>query len=159
MIFLDFSVSDAKAYVDFILNSIRRKDLFHSIELKPESCWEYLMWMDQVIAIITIKKIQNLRKLRVVLTFARQSGLSHQPLCFLSTNKQVLKLEIILLYQANHGGVRGRLPKEAEDEEVIEGTADDSNEIMATPDNEVKEEKIHSTVYIYHTFLTKIMPP
>ena len=73
MIFLDFSVSDAKAYVDFILNSIRRKDLFHSIELKPESCWEYLMWMDQVIAIITIKKIQKLRKLRVVLTFAKDS--------------------------------------------------------------------------------------
>lgn len=54
--FLDFSVSDAKAYVDFILNSIRRKDLFHSIELKPESCWEYLMWMDQVTAIIIIAK-------------------------------------------------------------------------------------------------------
>lgn len=34
--------------MDFILNSIRRKDLFHSIEIKPESCWEYLMWMDQV---------------------------------------------------------------------------------------------------------------
>ena len=42
------SVSDAKAYVDFILNSIHKKDLFHSIEIKAESCWEYLMWMDQV---------------------------------------------------------------------------------------------------------------
>ena len=55
--------------------------------------------------------------------------------------------------QANHGGVRGKLPKEAEDEEVMEGTADDNDEIMATPDDEVKEEKIHSTVYIYHTYL------
>ena len=43
--------------------------------------------------------------------------------------------------QANHGGVRGKLPKEAEDEEVIEETADDSDEIMATPNDEVKKEK------------------
>ena len=62
IIFLNFSVSDAKAYVDFILNSIRRKDLFHSIELKPESCWEYLMWMDQVIAIIIIAKNQKVKE-------------------------------------------------------------------------------------------------
>ena len=55
--------------------------------------------------------------------------------------------------QANHGGVRGKLPKEAEDEEAMEGTADDSDEIMATPDDEVKEEKIHSIVYVYHTYL------
>ena len=59
--------------------------------------------------------------------------------------------------QANHGGVRGKLPKEAEDEEVMEGTADDSDEIMATPDDEVKEEKIHSTVYIYHTYLPYLL--
>lgn len=47
LVFLS-SVADAKAYVDFILNSIHKKDLFHSIEIKAESCWEYLMWMDQV---------------------------------------------------------------------------------------------------------------
>lgn len=82
------SVSDAKAYVDFILNSIHKKDLFHSIEIKAESCWEYLMWMDQ----------------------------------------------------ANHGGVRGKLPKENDDEEPVDGTAylNDSNDelIAATPEDE-----------------------
>ena len=88
-----------------------------------------------------------------MLSFVKDSQGSLINLCFLSTNKQVLNLEIILLYQANHGGVRGKLPKEAEDEEAMEGTADDSDEIMATPDDEVKEEKIHSTVYIYHTYL------
>ena len=72
-IFLNSSVSDAKAYVDFILNSIRRKDLFHSIELKPESCWEYLMWMDQVIAIIIIAKNHKFKKFRVELSFVKDS--------------------------------------------------------------------------------------
>ena len=81
IIFLNFSVSDAKAYVDFILNSIHRKDLFHSVELKPESCWEYLMWMDQVIAIIIIAKDQKFKKIRSRAIFCkRQSRLSHQPL-------------------------------------------------------------------------------
>ena len=88
-----------------------------------------------------------------MLSFVKDSQGSLTNLCFLSTNKQVLNLEIILLYQANQGGVRGKLPEEAEDEEVTEGTADDSDEIMATPDDEVKKEKIHSTVYIYHTYL------
>ena len=88
-----------------------------------------------------------------MLSFVKDSQGSLTNLCFLSTNKQVLNLEIILLYQANHGGVRGKLPKEAEDEEVMEGTADDNDEIMATPDDEVKEEKIHSIVYVYHTYL------
>ena len=78
LIFLDFSVSDAKAYVDFILNSIRRKDLFHSIELKPESCWEYLMWMDQVIAIIIVAKNQKFKKIQSCTIFCnRQSRFSH----------------------------------------------------------------------------------
>ena len=88
-----------------------------------------------------MQKIKNLRKFRVILSFVKDSQGSLTNLCFLSTNKQVLNLEIILLYQANHGGVRGKLPKEAEDEEVIEETADDSDEIMATPDDEVKKEK------------------
>eukprot|EP00112_Aurelia_sp_Birch-Aquarium-sp1_P000107 Seg1008.10 transcript_id=Seg1008.10/GoldUCD/mRNA.D3Y31 product="DNA polymerase epsilon catalytic subunit A" protein_id=Seg1008.10/GoldUCD/D3Y31 len=40
-------VKDALAYVQFILRSIQSKDLFHSIDLAPTSCWEYLYWMDQ----------------------------------------------------------------------------------------------------------------
>ena len=87
-----------------------------------------------------------------MLSFVKDSQGSLTNLCFLSTNKQVLNLEIILLYQANHGGVRGKLPKEAEDEEVIEETADDSDEIMATPDDEVKEEK-YTALYM-STILT-----
>lgn len=42
------SVKDALAYVQFILRSIQTKDLFHSIDLSPTSCWVYLYWMDQV---------------------------------------------------------------------------------------------------------------
>eukprot|EP00794_Sanderia_malayensis_P002850 gene2850-3296_t len=41
-------VKDALAYVQYILKSIQSKDLFHSIDLSPHSCWEYLYWMDQV---------------------------------------------------------------------------------------------------------------
>lgn len=114
------------------------------------------MWMDQVLAII-IAKNQKFKKIQCYTIFRkRQSRLSHQPLCFLSTKKTGLKIRnniFCFTMQANHGGVRGKLPKEAEDEEEMEGTADDSDEIMATPDDEVKEEKIHSTVYIYHTYL------
>ena len=60
--------------------------------------------------------------------------------------------------QANHGGVRGKLPKEAEDEEVMEGTADDSDEIMATPDDEVKEERHWNLkdLFVDNKFLSEI---
>lgn len=56
--------------------------------------------------------------------------LETQQLCFVS--------------QANHGGVRGKLPKEIHEEEVVENMEDLENstdELMATPndDNEVKK--------------------
>ena len=56
--------------------------------------------------------------------------LETQQLCFVS--------------QANHGGVRGKLPKEIHEEEVAENMEDLENstdELMATPndDNEVKK--------------------
>ncbi|XP_065055976.1 DNA polymerase epsilon catalytic subunit A-like isoform X2 [Rhopilema esculentum] len=41
------NVKDALAYVHFILKSIQCKDLFHSIDLAPTACWEYLYWMGQ----------------------------------------------------------------------------------------------------------------
>lgn len=47
-----------------------------------------------------------------------------------------------MLCQANHGGVRGKLPKEGEDEEAVEETAnleDSSDELIATQDDEVKK--------------------
>ncbi|XP_031567678.1 DNA polymerase epsilon catalytic subunit A-like [Actinia tenebrosa] len=75
------SVSDALAYVEFILKSIQSKDLFHSIDIVPTSCWEFLMWLDQ----------------------------------------------------ANHGGVRGKLPTGAEENGDTGGDSED--EIQGTPEN------------------------
>lgn len=37
---------DALAYVEYITNSIKSKELFHLIEMSYEQCWEYLMWLD-----------------------------------------------------------------------------------------------------------------
>ena len=42
------SLVDALAYVEYISNSIRAKELFHSIDLEYKQCWEYLLWLDQV---------------------------------------------------------------------------------------------------------------
>ena len=45
--------------------------------------------------------------------------------------------------KANHGGVRGKLPKENDDEEPMDGTAnlnDSNDELIATmPDDEVND--------------------
>ncbi|XP_062505128.1 DNA polymerase epsilon catalytic subunit A-like isoform X2 [Corticium candelabrum] len=40
-------LEDAFAYLLFILESIHQKELFHSVEIEPKSCWEHLTWMDQ----------------------------------------------------------------------------------------------------------------
>ncbi len=58
IVFADFSkivvctkkkcVEDASAYIEFILGSIRSRDLFHSIQIEPMTCWSYLFWMNQV---------------------------------------------------------------------------------------------------------------
>ena len=52
--------------------------------------------------------------------------------------------QLYFVSQANHGGVRGKLPREIDEEEVAENMEDLENstdELMATPndDNEVKK--------------------
>lgn len=43
------TVQDAVGYVEFVVSSIRNKELFHSIQMTYSQCWEYLMWLDPVI--------------------------------------------------------------------------------------------------------------
>lgn len=40
------SIVDAISYVEYIVQSIRNKELFHSINLSYVQCWEFLLWMD-----------------------------------------------------------------------------------------------------------------
>lgn len=40
------SVVDAIGYVEYIVQSIRNKELFHSVHLSYVQCWDFLMWMD-----------------------------------------------------------------------------------------------------------------
>lgn len=40
------TLPDALGYVEFVVATIRDKELFHSIEITAENCWEYLIWLD-----------------------------------------------------------------------------------------------------------------
>ncbi|KYN13843.1 PREDICTED: DNA polymerase epsilon catalytic subunit A [Trachymyrmex cornetzi] len=40
------SVSDALGYIEFVVQTIQNKELFHSIDISCEQCWEYLVWLD-----------------------------------------------------------------------------------------------------------------
>ncbi|CAG9765603.1 unnamed protein product [Ceutorhynchus assimilis] len=40
------NVKDGLASVEFVVNAIRNKELFHSIEISYKRCWEYLVWLD-----------------------------------------------------------------------------------------------------------------
>lgn len=42
------TLTDALGYVEFVVSTIRDKELFHSIEMTSEQCWEYLIWLDLV---------------------------------------------------------------------------------------------------------------
>lgn len=38
--------SDALGYVEFVVKSIKNKELFHSVEITYQQCWDYLIWLD-----------------------------------------------------------------------------------------------------------------
>ncbi len=40
------SVQDALAYIEYVTNTIRNKELFHSIDMKFLHAWEILLWCD-----------------------------------------------------------------------------------------------------------------
>ncbi|XP_026280416.1 DNA polymerase epsilon catalytic subunit 1 [Frankliniella occidentalis] len=40
------NVKDALGYVEYIVTSIHNKELFHSIQITYQQCWEYLLWLD-----------------------------------------------------------------------------------------------------------------
>ncbi|KAK9679178.1 protein of unknown function (DUF1744) [Popillia japonica] len=40
------TVSDAVANIEFVVNAIRNKELFHSLEISYRQCWEQLIWLD-----------------------------------------------------------------------------------------------------------------
>lgn len=40
------NVTDALSYVDYIVQSLRNKEIFHSIHLSFEQCWNLMIWLD-----------------------------------------------------------------------------------------------------------------
>jgi DNA polymerase epsilon subunit 1 len=42
------TIEDAIGYIEFVVQSIRNKELFHGIDISYQQCWEYLMWLDPV---------------------------------------------------------------------------------------------------------------
>ncbi len=41
-------IFDALAYVQYITDSIRSKELYHMIDINYQECWHLLLWMDPV---------------------------------------------------------------------------------------------------------------
>ncbi|XP_077864309.1 DNA polymerase epsilon catalytic subunit A-like [Saccoglossus kowalevskii] len=39
-------IVDAIAYVEYITNSIKSRELFHSVDISFQQCWEHLVWLD-----------------------------------------------------------------------------------------------------------------
>ncbi|XP_063387130.1 DNA polymerase epsilon catalytic subunit 1 isoform X2 [Cydia fagiglandana] len=40
------SVMDGIGYVEFVVQSIRNKELFHGVDIRYKQCWSYLLWLD-----------------------------------------------------------------------------------------------------------------
>lgn len=40
------TVEDAIAYVQYVNECIKGKEIFHGLHIEVESCWEYLLWLD-----------------------------------------------------------------------------------------------------------------
>ncbi|XP_045485974.1 DNA polymerase epsilon catalytic subunit 1 [Pieris rapae] len=41
------TVIDGIGYVEFVVQSIRNKELFHGIDIRYKQCWSYLLWLDE----------------------------------------------------------------------------------------------------------------
>ncbi|CAH0594349.1 unnamed protein product [Chrysodeixis includens] len=41
------TVLDGIGYVEFVVQSIRNKELFHGIDIRYKQCWSYLLWLDE----------------------------------------------------------------------------------------------------------------
>ncbi|XP_054248557.1 DNA polymerase epsilon catalytic subunit A [Indicator indicator] len=39
-------IEDALSYMEYIINSIHSKEIFHSLTISFSRCWEFLLWMD-----------------------------------------------------------------------------------------------------------------
>ncbi|KAH9641118.1 hypothetical protein HF086_000766 [Spodoptera exigua] len=41
------TIMDGIGYVEFVVQSIRNKELFHGIDIQYKQCWSYLLWLDE----------------------------------------------------------------------------------------------------------------
>jgi DNA polymerase epsilon subunit 1 len=62
-------VADALGYVEYITQSIKNKEIFHSIDIKVTQTWECLMWLDPVSFIKHLKSYLFIYKLLMILGF------------------------------------------------------------------------------------------
>ncbi|KAJ2953420.1 hypothetical protein O0L34_g1009 [Tuta absoluta] len=41
------SIIDGVGYVEFVVQSIRNKELFHGVDIRYKQCWAHLLWLDE----------------------------------------------------------------------------------------------------------------